>query len=62
MTLPTSSDGLSVHNNFFHEFIRGVWFVIGKSSDCFHNVADICSGDAECFLGGKNPLLEVFCR
>jgi len=61
MVLPTSSDGLSVHN-FFHEFIRGVWLVIGVCSDCFHNVVDICNGDAECFLGGKKRLLEVLFR
>jgi len=41
MILPASSDGLSVHNNLFPEFIREVWFVIAISSDCFNNVADI---------------------
>ena len=62
MLLPTSSHGLSVRNSSFHEFIRGVWFVIGISNDCFKNVADICHGDADCFLGGKNRLLEVLFR
>jgi len=62
MILPTSSDGLSVRNNLFHEFIRRGCFVIGISSDRFHNIADICNGDSECFLRGKNRLLEVLCR
>jgi hypothetical protein len=50
--------GLRVHN-FSDELIREVRFFIGISSNCVHNVADICHGGAECFLEGKNQFLEV---